>query len=368
MPRSSKPDPSTLVERCRCILVDEWTKLDPASEETELGTKLLEAIHDSVNSKTKSYRYVLPTQLLVKLAAPYLDSRSLQASFSARKGFDARTIAHSVLVDFDSKNHKVLGGSPEPYVNNPLRVPGIVLKHGGPQRDKSGWEKLCGVLAEIERKDDPDFTMRVFKQTLKEIHARLAFVSIQYPVPIRISHSKCLRLVHDFLDADHGGDRTQNVGAALFNLIGRRFGLFTKVVRGVVNSADAASGLVADLECIKDGEIVMAVEIKDRQLSIAQIDSKLIGARTKRIREVLFLAERGMIQADADMLANYVESEFASGQNVYVTTINNLAGASMALMGEDARTEFLRNVGQQLDQYASDIGHRQAWRDLLDAV
>jgi len=41
--------------------------------------RLLDAIRSSMNSRTKTYVYVLPTQILAKLVQPKVDARCLQA-------------------------------------------------------------------------------------------------------------------------------------------------------------------------------------------------------------------------------------------------------------------------------------------------
>ncbi len=46
----------------------------------------------------------------------------------------ARQVAHKVIVPFDQQHNQVLGGSKEPYVNNPLRYPGITLDYRNQQR------------------------------------------------------------------------------------------------------------------------------------------------------------------------------------------------------------------------------------------
>ena len=85
-----------------------------------------EAIQNSINSTTKSYRYVLPTQLLAKLIDNTLDCRCIQESSNLSGSFDARSFCKKVTVPFDRENHSVLGGSGDPYVNNPLRISAII--------------------------------------------------------------------------------------------------------------------------------------------------------------------------------------------------------------------------------------------------
>src|SRR5690606_24687256 len=110
----------------------------------------------SITGATKTYHYVLLTQLLAKVVQPDLDCRSVQAgNFPYPGAFDARTIAHKVVVPFDKDNQNVLGGSVEPYVNNPLRVPGILPEYRSQQKDKAGWDTLVRILERVEDAGNP---------------------------------------------------------------------------------------------------------------------------------------------------------------------------------------------------------------------
>jgi hypothetical protein len=130
-----------------------------------------DAIKRSINSKTKTYRYVLPTQLLAKLVDHEIDCRSVQVGSSLSRSFDARSICHKVIVPFDRSNHGVLGGSTEPYLNNPLRIPAILPAEKKAQKDKSGFSDLLSVLEYAQR--NPTQIIALFKLTLKEIKERL---------------------------------------------------------------------------------------------------------------------------------------------------------------------------------------------------
>jgi hypothetical protein len=276
-------------------------------------------------------------------------------------------VAHKVVVPFDARNNNVLGGSTEPYVNNPLRVPRVSEDHVAAQKNKDGWMDLCLVLDSIENKQDEKFTSAVFQQVLIEVFRALAETSVQYPVPLRISHPSCVRLTESFLTDRAGGDRVQAVAGALFVLIGKRFGIYDEVRRAATNAADAATGLVADLECVsrKQG-VVLAVEVKDRELTIAQIDSKLISARSKKVQEILFVTQKGVKSSERKKPPDKIEAEFAAGQNIYITNLQSLMEAVFALMPESGRPEFLRLVGDQLEEFKSNIRHRRAWSSLLE--
>lgn len=362
-----------LVSAARDTLAQFWEQINDDGTQREVNGAISDAVRDaitrSISSKTKTYRYVLPTQLIAKLCDHSRDCRSLQASYPGEGAFDARTIAHKVVVPFDQENHGVLGGSRQPYVNNPLRVPGVLPEHAGQQKNKKGSADLCTVLDAVQSANDENVTRAVLKLVLVQIHDQLLEVQVEYPVPIRISLERTIQIVNEFLHERSGGDRVQAVAGALFLIIGRRLGLYEHVNRAPINTADASSGLVADLECIADdGRVVLAVEVKDTALTIAHIDAKLERARSKQVSEILFVAQQGIASPNEGALPEHIERSFTSGQNVYVFELTTLGKVALALMGEGCRSEFLRTVGGQLDEFQSDLRHRRARRDLLANV
>jgi hypothetical protein len=272
-------------------------------------------------------------------------------------------------VPFDKSNEFVLGGSAEPYVNNPLRQPEVSSAYRSKQKDKVGWDDLCLVLHFVEAHNDPAFTEASFRQVLLEIHRRLSDVRVSYPVLRRIGLARCLSLVDRFTAERSGGDRVQAVAAALFQLIGRRFRLYANVRRSSTTAPDASSGQVADLECVsKAGEVVLAVEVKDRELTVNQISYKLPAMRSQRVSEILFIAQHGVAPEEREAVDELIDKEFTGGQNVYVFDLRSFAPTCLALVGESGRREFLELVGAQLEAYRSGITHRKAWANLLSGI
>jgi hypothetical protein len=347
-----------------CALAEKETLKDFLDDQS-----LLESISCAINSQTKSYRYVLPTQIVAKLADSTLDCRCLQASRGGQGAFDARTIAHKVIVSFDQSNENVLGGSPEPYVNNPLRVPEISEQYRSAQKNQKDWNHLIRILNFIERKKVVSFTELLFRQVLTEIYRRLSNTRVVYPTPKRISLKKCIELLEVFLSERSGGDRLLAITSALFSVIGKRFKLYSDVHRGNTTSADTATGMIADLECSsEDGKIVLAVEVKDRELTISQLQDKIPNMREKQVLELFFIAQKGVSTKDETDIESLLDREFVSGHNIYITDLISLSNVVLALFGENGRQEFLKEIAHQLDEYRSDIGHRRTWAGLLAKV
>lgn len=357
-----------LIDRCRAILEERWaTAISSSSPSSaaQLPAALLEDIAASVNSKTLTFRYVLPTQVLAKLADPDLDCRCVQAKRGGRGAFDARSVAHEVIVPFDRANHNVLGGSSEPYVNKPLRCEEVTPAYRKDKRDGDGWDALCRVLESVERTSDDSHTVEVFEAVMVAVADRLQDVHITYAVPNRIGLEGAQALIAAFLNHRTGGSRFQSLLTALFETLGSRFGLYTSVRRSAVNSADSQSGAVADIDCFDaDGRVVTAVEAKDRSVTIRHVQDKLPALRERGVREAFFISTLGREPQDADDLNLLIRHEFGAGQNIYVLDSEPFFGVALSLLGEDGRREFLRKTGTQLDQYGS-LTDRQEWASLL---
>jgi hypothetical protein len=365
------PDQQEFISKCQAFLDQKWKEIrttfevgepkDPLGE----GHSLIPLIKDCLTSTTKTYHYVLPTQLLAKSISPELDVHSLQVAYNAPGAFDARTLAHKVIVPFDRANHRVLGGAPEPYVNNPVRVPAVIAAYREQQKAKTDWDKLVTILDAVEETNDAAFTKQVLEQVLVEIYKLLSEAVVVYPTPNRVSLHKANDLIEQYLATGSGGDRMEAVCTALFQTISARFGIFDDVRRERVNAPDAFSGMLADIECWLEDRVVLLVEVKDRALTLIQLDDKLDHARAKHIAEILFVAQSGKHPDDAEEIDVRIISEFASGQNVYVSNFFDFALGILILLGEAGRVEFLDKVGKELDRVHSDIIHRKAWAELL---
>jgi len=353
----------------KTILQKYWSSLDDAKIKEAvdlLDNSLSEIIDDCVNSSTKTYRYVLPTQLLAKLEVPSRDCRAVQEGANMPGRFDARSLCSQVIVPFDRENYNVLGGSGDPYVNNPLRIPAIVMSHAIAQRNRADFEKLCRILAYVE--GHPDKLSHVMICVLSSIRKRLSQISIQYAIPSRLSLNSTRKLLDEFFLERSGGRRLQAVCVALFEEIGVRFGLYEKVNSGNINRADAASGDVADLDCLnEEGETVLSVEVKDRQLTLRDAENTLQSATQANVTEVLFLMRGTIAEADLDAYQDFCQKQFAVGHHVYDISFDGFLTPCLILFGETGRHGFFVRIGKCLDRFG-ELVDRQAWAKLLSTL
>ncbi|HPD16963.1 MAG TPA: restriction endonuclease, SacI family [Planctomycetota bacterium] len=330
----------------------------------------MDAIRSCINHRQVAYRFCLPTQLLGKLTNPSLDCLRLQrkkGDLGDVTGWDARSLASKVVAPFNQEQECILGASSDPYVGNPMRIPRMV-RNDSSKKDVAGWNVLVEVLEQVESRGSPEYTLSIFRQVLLEMFRRQQTLRFSYPLPPRVSLDAALALGRQFLGEKSGGDRALALCGALFDAIGSHFGLYARVNRARINASDEAIGQAADLECVDaDGKVVIAVEVKDRILTLADVEGTLRKSRQRAIKDIFFAASA--VQADhKSAIEERVAKAFAGGQNLYVFDFFDLARSVLALGGEAMRATFLRKIGEHLDSWNTQPANRQAWKQLLESI
>ncbi|MDI6754988.1 MAG: restriction endonuclease, SacI family [Thermodesulfobacteriota bacterium] len=371
-----KDDTETLdLKKAAKLLEAHWQAVvDGASAKPDIkyvsDITLCQAIQASVNHKQVAYRFCLPIQLLGKITNPMLDCLLLQkrkGDPSDVTGWDARSLGSKVVAPFNQRQENILGTSSDPYVGNPMRIPRMA-RNDKSKKDLTGWNTLVDILEQVESGGDADFIEAVFRQVLLEMFRRQKSLRFAYPLPPRISLEGALSLAQSFLQEKSGGDRSLALCGAIFDAIGIHFGLYAKVDRSRINASDEATGQAADLECINaEGKVVLAVEVKDRILTLTDVEGTLQKCRQRKIKDIFFTTP-GVKGDEQPALNERLARAFASGQNLYVFEFSEFARSVLALGGESIRITFLQKVGEHLDNWNTQPSHRQAWKKLLESI
>ncbi len=359
-------------EKAKQLLAQCWDEIIQKDQENmdpspEMSEQTRSHVRDLMSSGIVSFLYCLPTQLLGKLTDPKLDALCLQRGENAPAQWDARSFAAKVIVPWVQDHENVLGTSPDPYVSNPLRQPRI---RPDPPNVRPNtlpyWRALYNVLSSVEARNDPVYTLSVFRAVLFAIHDELKSQQFEYPILPRISMEQTRYLVRELLTMSREGEHAMSLTAALLRVIGRRFGLWDDVLRQTSTTSDRATGMVGDLECRKNGHIVYAVEVKEQNVTLADVrsfENKLI---KDQVTEALINAPATRA-SENESIENRIRLMWSRGINLYLLSIEELVSVTMSLAGEEGRLEFLAEVGEQIDEYARPAS-RLAWRDLLSDV
>lgn len=351
-------------ERARRLLERHWAAV--VGERAALGVDEATAaqIATLISSETVSFTYSLPTQLLGKLTDHGVDALCLQSGEGEPWQWDPRSFATGVIVPWVRDNENVLGNSADPYVSNPLRQPRILPNPPNVRSNTlSLWESLHSVLSEVQRRDDPAYTEAVFLAVLLAIYGKLKEQQFDYPALRRASSEHVAGLVRGILESSQAGEHAMSVVAALFTVIGHRFALWDNVHREESTTADQATGMAGDIECRWQGRLVYAAEVKERQITVADLRSFEDKLNRNNLIEGMICAPGARRQQESE-IEGRLRSTWGRGISLHCHSVENLVGVLTSLLGEDGRVEFIVQVGRPLDAHAR-LSGRLAWRNLL---
>ena len=204
--------------------------------------------------------------------------------------------------------------------------------------------------------------------TLRAIRIKYAELAFEYFVPERVSLQQVLSITRKFLSEPSGGDRGLSIAAALFKMFREFFHIYSTVKRHAINAADSATGTTADIECYgEDGILRLAVEVKERNLTLIDVRSAINKARRVSLKELLFNTP-GVNPKEESDIQKLFKKNWAAGTNLYRLSIDELIRVGLSLTGEKGRTYFLKKVGDQLDTYNTQSANRKQWKELLEAL
>ena len=326
-------------------------------------------------SNSVSMRYSILTQLMGKHCDDRRDALCLQlgdpeeASEAGR--WDPRSFCVSVIVPWVQRTDNVLGTSQDPYVSKPLRRPRLDDWTVALRR-KGDWERIVALLGSVQTRNDPTFTEQILRRCLTSIAREYRKSNIPYAVPTRVSIADTLRVIGAFLDAPSGGERPMIITASLMRVLGRRLNLFDEIQQQAVNEADAATGAPGDILCMRrtaegELELALAIEVKDQELSLVEVNAAIEKARRSRITEIVFAAP-GRRSLEAEEIEQRIADEWALGTNVYEVPLLDMARVTLTLIGEAERPTLLREIGEEINQRALHPSLRKTWADLLKTL
>ena len=342
-------------------LDEEWKKA-LAEDSTDPDDE----IDPLVNSTVVSIRYALVSQILGKIADPRRSLLALQLGEGVPGAWDARSFSTAVVVPWVADSNNVLGTSPEPYANKPLRRER--LERGMRNvRNKAEWELLVTLLESLDSASSEKLRA-TFRRILRSLVRRLASQSFSYAIPPRIAQPRLAGILDAFLAVPSGGLRPHAITAALMRTVGEATAVFSRVETQGINEADSAGGVPGDVICYCGDEperICLVVEVKDQNLTLAHVRASSLKAKQagQNLSNLLFAA-RGIREQDRERIDEVSRQEWASGMNIYTVTIGELVNAVFVLLTEDWRIRLIREIGSELDRRQSQPA-RRAWHDLL---
>jgi SacI restriction endonuclease len=219
-----------------------------------------------------TFRYILMTALLGKATNQSINALSLQAGADVVGAYDARSLCHKVVVPIERQLlNRALGGSNEPFVNNPARLPTISLSNPVKRgKDTIIQSMLYKVLSEIETSEQAFNSLCVAVQyAVEKQTARSA--PLPQPLEAADAHLKIIEFVDAFVTQSIEGQVAAIVAGTILSKYFDQFEGFEVIVHPV-NQSGASSNEVADIDIKQNGKIFLAIEVKDKQFSEQDVD------------------------------------------------------------------------------------------------
>ena len=323
-----------------------------------------------VDHRVTSIRYAVITQMLARIANPARDIVRLTSELTP-EDTAPRTIASRVVAPFSRENDNVLGSSPDPYVNNPLRRESLRSDDSAIRSsDRLEWRSLANFLEGFSRADQEMLNQQIMR-VLRSIARRRDRQKITYPIPERVSSVEIARAMHEFLSTPSGGLRPLIVTAALMRTVGSAFSVFSRVESQGLNEADSARNRPGDVMCFAptdsggEEQIRLVLEVKDMAITLQHVDHAIQKIRSSgaNISDLLFAAP-GISEVDASAIYERFDAVWRTGLDIDRIDILTLVRAITAVFANVERVRFLAEIGNELDERA-EHAHRDAWRSVL---
>ena len=324
--------------------------LNPLFRDDESST----AIKTILRSPHKTYKYMLITALVAKSTNSRVNTLSLQTSHKSRGAYDARTLCHKVVVPFERLHlGNVLGGSNEPFVNNPARHTHLDAKNATRTSEcRLLRDSMIAVLTSIEGSDQArELLSTAMDELLSQIKQKPELVAnskIANPAVQNVTHDFCKA----FLAKSCGGESSVMLIGAFEKLLWRQISPDTLVEVHHVNQSGASSREVGDIDIIASGKLTSSIEVKDKHFTEYDVDHALGKMVSAGVCHTAFVYGPHSSFDQSSVMPKVLEYR-QKGLNVLFQGVDEYISSSLYRLQDvslPAFIECLWEVGRQINQ------------------
>lgn len=352
------------IDEAARVLNHEWDRIRNDDEHDYLSDETVaENIREVLHGTQLTYKYILVTNVLAKAVNPRIHYRAMQAQSDLPGAYNARSLGHQVLVEWEKAHGERLGGSNEPLLNKPARFPEFAMENA--HRSASAHRRLYELLDSLEEKTDAgEITpMDVLRYTLDEI-SQLNPQTIDFAspsdVPFRELHSR----VEEYLGESGGGERLAAVTAGVMTAYYQSAGSEEWSIEAEhANVPDEFSKAAGDVEVFRDDELVRAIEVKDKPTERSDIQHAITRARENELGEYLYVVG-AEFKTPSEKRGSATEIDEAPLEVVllYPEDLLNL----LKFVGDAGRVSFTESVGQFLNAMRASGQNKKRWEELVE--
>jgi hypothetical protein len=283
-----------------------------------------------------TYKYVLVNALASKATDPSINALCLQKKSKLSGAYDARTICHKVLVQFEmTELGKALGGSNEPFLNKPAR-----------------FAELSKTNA-VRRGNDQSILNALVDGLPKILTADKAYAGLVYAMNTLLTNKKKKEKLTAFNYSALDGDAAK-LAIFIDRLLHENFegesltlavvGLFELYMASVtddylvevhpVNQSGASGKEVSDLDVYKNGTLYIVNELKDKPFTAQDI---------RHAADKVIASGKGQMSFIVGRHSNYSRDEIPScvleyrdkGFVINVVPVDYIVLTLLGLIGDD---------------------------------
>jgi hypothetical protein len=304
-------------------------------------------IEKIMGGKHLTFRYILVTALLGKATDDQINPLALQAGAELAGAYDARSLCHKVVVPLErTLLDRAFGGSNEPFLNKPARFttisPDNAVKSGG---DKSLLLLVHQVLSELETSQQAFDALYYAVKCAIDKQAAFNKNFVRLPSSQGF-HLEIIGFLEAFLAESIEG---QTAAIAVGTVLSLHFGGLGKFdcVTHPVNQSGASSREVADIDIKKNGQIFVAIEVKDKVFSKQDVEHAAFKVSQYGLSSLLFVVgvHGGCVDRSLSEVAQEISAE--TGVNVTFVEILPFLRSIVALCPALSFADFLSRLQQQ---------------------
>lgn len=315
-----------------------------------------------------TYPYVLLGQVLAKAADGAVNALCLQDSSPLPGARDVRMLVKKVVTPWNKLVGKPFPGANEdPYVNNPARYKNFGDEMASKAGNRAQYNQLFKVVQHIEQHGQPE-ALHFLRLILVETRIALETNKRDYLGPSRASLEDVTKVLLEFLKERSNGVRLQVVCYAVFKAFSEAFPVFGEIRSYSTNSSDAAGDRAGDVERLLNGKVDFAVEVKDRTLTLSDVEASIMKARIAEVRNLMFLVQANPVLDDPETILKRAAHEFTRGIDVNVTEAVPFFETVLLLLSPEQRAGLLRVVHDALHELGAHYKHVHRWIDLMKSI
>lgn len=251
-----------------------------------------EKIKSIILGSHKTYRYIFITEIATKATLPEVNALALQMKSDLPGAYDARSVAHKVVVPFEKEYlNNSLGGSNEPFLNKPARFTSLsknnAVRSG---KDKQELLTMITLLKDIQQDKAKIYLQYSFSLLLKKIEEEKNKEVLRLQTQKSTTTYQLRNLLKQIISQSIGGQSLPlAIGTLLNEYIMSINAKDISIFVHKVNESGASSKEVGDIDIYLSDTLLATIEAKDKIFDVNDVEHAAQKAISAGLDSFLFI-------------------------------------------------------------------------------